>query len=98
MEIRKFGPAVIIGLGGTGQNALVRIKKLFLQNCRQVPPCIRLLAIETDGAQPDVALPDGTLVRLDQNEFCHLTIENIGKARQDELVVPWWTPYDRINN
>jgi hypothetical protein len=54
---KAFGKAVIIGLGGTGQKALLQIKKNFQDTCNgKMPPCVKLLAFDTD--QPDAALRD----------------------------------------
>lgn len=94
---KEFGKAVIIGLGGTGQKALIRIKKMLLDNCGTIPPCIRLLAFDTSSNRDDFVTPDGTTVSFTDEEFCHLNYGQIGECRKNEFVSEWWIPYPAID-
>ena len=42
-----FRPTVVIGLGGTGYNTLLELKKRFVRAYGSVPPIIRFLSIDT---------------------------------------------------
>lgn len=95
---RSFGRAVIIGIGGTGQSALIRIKKLFIDQCGQVPPCIRLLGFDTDANQVKTFDAAGRQVTLDQNEFCHLSVNLVSAAIENPRVKRWWIPYPKLDN
>ena len=94
---RCFAPAVIIGLGGTGQHALIHIKKHFLDQCGLVPPCIKLLAFDTTPDRETASTATGAPVRLDDSEFCHMSVRSIADAIQSPYVETWWTPYETLN-
>jgi len=73
-----FRPTVVIGLGGTGYGALLKLKKRFIDAYGSVPPIIRFLSIDTtenaEGTtQPQAAHPDG---QLDHNEMYVLQVGN----------------------
>ena len=42
-----FRPTVVIGLGGTGYNALLKLKQRFIDAYGSVPPIIRFLSFDT---------------------------------------------------
>lgn len=48
---RKINKTIFIGLGGTGQKVLLDLKRKMLQNFNEVPPSIKLLAIDTTGME-----------------------------------------------
>ena len=90
---QAFGKAVIIGLGGTGQKALIRIKKMFLDHCGgELPPCIKLLAFDTSSNQDHVFNAQGKEVGFDSNEFYHLRVGSVRQAIDNEYVQKWWIP------
>lgn len=96
---QSFGKALIIGLGGTGQKALLQIKKYFQDSCRGVlPPCIKLLEFDTD--QPELSLRDvhGNRVELTPSEFCRLSVSSVGDAIKSPYVKPWWISFPKINS
>ena len=45
----KLRKTFYIGLGGTGMNAILRTKKMFVEKYGKVPPMIGFLGIDTDG-------------------------------------------------
>ena len=47
----KIKCSLFIGLGGTGIQALLHTKKMFIDNFGKVPPMIGFLGIDTDGVQ-----------------------------------------------
>ncbi len=94
---RSFAPAVVIGLGGTGQQALIRIKKLFLEQCGRIPPCIRLLAFDTTADRETAYGPGGEKITFDDNEFCHMSVRSVADAIKNPYVESWWIPYDPLN-
>jgi len=96
---RAFGKAVIIGLGGTGQKALIRIKKMFLDHCGgELPPCIKLLAFDTSSNQEDINNARGEKITFDSKEFYHMRVGSIREAIKSPYIQKWWTPYKKLNN
>jgi len=91
-----FRPTVIIGLGGTGYGALLKLKKRFVDAYGFVPPIITFLSIDTTenaegGAAAETMTTDG---KLDHNETFVLQVGNPAalvngaNAHIDE----WWPP------
>jgi len=96
---RAFGKAVIIGLGGTGQLVLVRIKKMFQDHCGgKLPPCVKLLAFDTDSERKVVKDAQGKVVTFGDQEFLHMTVSNVGQAAVSAHVKPWWIPHDALKH
>jgi hypothetical protein len=64
-----FRPTVVIGLGGTGNGTLLKLKKRFVEAYGSVPPIIRFLSIDTtenaEAAPTPRASSEG---QLDHNE------------------------------
>ncbi|MGM9831380.1 MAG: tubulin-like doman-containing protein [Paludibacteraceae bacterium] len=75
----KLRKTFYIGLGGTGMNAILRTKKMFIDNYNgQVPPMIGFLGIDTDGGVYDKKLEakDGSVVQLEPFEQCSISVRN----------------------
>ena len=70
-----FRRIVLIGLGGSGQQIVLHLKRLFLDQHKRVPPSVKLLCLDTDGAPMDVRsnLTD-RVYRLDPQEFLHIKV------------------------
>jgi hypothetical protein len=95
-----FRPTVVIGLGGTGYNALLKLKKRFIDAYGSVPPIIRFLSIDTtentEGttrtATASTHSPDA---QLDHNETYVLQVGNpgnlVGNGTNPHLD-EWWPP------
>ncbi|NUQ64395.1 MAG: hypothetical protein HUU20_18160 [Pirellulales bacterium] len=94
---KSFAPAVVIGLGGTGQQALIRIKKLFLEQSGRIPPCIKLLAFDTTADRETAYGPGGEKITFDDAEFCHMSVRSVADAIKNPHVDSWWIPYDPLN-
>jgi hypothetical protein len=91
-----FRPTVVIGLGGTGYGALLKLKKRFVDAYGSVPPIIRFLSIDTtenaEGtARPQETTPDG---QLDHNELFVLQVGNPAALVNgtNEHIDEWWPP------
>lgn len=94
---REFGKSVIIGLGGSGQSALIRIKKMFIDHCGQVPPCVKLLAFDTTSNQESLTNAQGEKISFDQDEFLHMKVGNVHNAIQRDCIQDWWIPQESLN-
>jgi len=46
--MKKITPALFIGLGGSGANALLQTKRLYIDTYGKVPPMVSFLAIDTN--------------------------------------------------
>lgn len=97
---QAFGKAVIIGLGGSGQAALIRIKKMFLDHCNgALPPCIRLLAFDTSSRQEHVFNAKNEKITFDSEEFYHLRVGTIRSViENNQYVKQWWINYPPIDD
>lgn len=91
-----FRPTVVIGLGGTGYGALLKLKKRFVDAYGSVPPIIRFLSIDTtenaEGtARPDAAAGEG---RLDHNELYVLQVGSPSGLVNgtNPHIDEWWPP------
>lgn len=89
-----FRPTVVIGLGGTGYGALLKLKKRFVDAYGSVPPIIRFLSIDTtenaEGtSRPQETAPDG---QLDHNELYVLQVGNPGALvnGSNDHIDEWW--------
>ena len=52
-----YQPTLVIGLGGTGKNIILALKKMIAENCEHGMadfPFLKLLSIDTDRAMPPV--------------------------------------------
>jgi len=90
-----FRPTVVVGLGGTGYGALLKLKKRFVDAYGSVPPIIRFLSIDTTENAEGTANPDAKSEgELDHNETYVLqvgspaSLVNGANPHIDE----WWPP------
>lgn len=97
-ETRWLKRTVLIGLGGTGKEALLRVKKKYFEVFGEVPPLLKFLLIDTTPAATDSILvegPDGSKheVRLEPNEV--LLIEARGASmlpKTHDEIREWFPP------
>ncbi|MCX8072738.1 MAG: hypothetical protein N3C12_09840 [Candidatus Binatia bacterium] len=97
-ETRWLKRTVLIGLGGTGKEALLRVKKKYVEVFGEVPPLVRFLLIDTTPAATDAIHaedPEGrtTEVSLEPNEV--LFIEARGASmlpRTHDEIRQWFPP------
>ncbi|HEX8169024.1 MAG TPA: tubulin-like doman-containing protein [Thermoanaerobaculia bacterium] len=90
-----FRPTVVIGLGGTGYGALLKLKKRFVDAYGSVPPIIRFLSIDTTENAEGAAQPAGAEeVRLDHSELYVLQVGNPAGLVNgtNPHIDEWWPP------
>lgn len=74
----KLRRCLYIGLGGTGMNAILQTKKMFVENYNgNVPPMIGFLGLDTDGGVYDKKLDTkyGSVTLL-KSEQCSISVKN----------------------
>ncbi len=83
--------SVVIGLGGTGRDAVLNLKKKYLEVFGTTkPPTTKFLVFDTTAAQ-SITSSDGTEISLDPGEFAHLTVPNpVGFIKNDPAIRSWF--------
>lgn len=94
----KIKRSLFIGLGGTGMNAILHTKKMFIESYGEVPPMIGFLGIDTDGGQYKKSLKTqkGEEVVLDPNEQLPIQVtdpESIYNVNKDAFS---WLPVQNL--
>ncbi|MBW4642022.1 MAG: hypothetical protein KME23_03215 [Goleter apudmare HA4340-LM2] len=88
-----FRPTVVIGLGGTGYEVVLKLKKRFIDVYGSVPEIIRFLSIDTtENIQEREKSPDGSRVVLEPNELYAISVANptsLVGGRNDHID-EWW--------
>jgi hypothetical protein len=91
-----FRPTVVIGLGGTGYNTLLKLKKRFVDAYGSVPPIIRFLSIDTTENAEGATRTDDTARegKLDHNESYVLQVGNPANLVNgtNPHIDEWWPP------
>jgi len=90
-----FRPTVVIGLGGTGYNTLLKLKQRFVDAYGSLPPIVKLLSIDTTENAEGAAERDAAEIRLDHGELFVLQVNNperlVGNGTNPHLD-EWWPP------
>ena len=77
----KIKRCLYVGLGGTGMNALLHTKKMFVETYGEVPPMIGFLGVDTDGNAYKKELPSKYgPVSLDPREQTPIQVEDAREA------------------
>lgn len=77
----KIKRCLYVGLGGTGMNALLHTKKMFVETYGEVPPMIGFLGVDTDGGVYKKELPSNYgPVSISPNEQMPITVQNARDA------------------
>lgn len=77
----KIKRCLYVGLGGTGMNALLHTKKMFVETYGEVPPMIGFLGIDTDGDAYKKELPSTHgPISLAPNEQTPIQVEDAQAA------------------
>ena len=77
----KIKRCLYVGLGGTGMNALLHTKKMFVETYGEVPPMIGFLGIDTDGDAYKKELPSKYgPITLAPNEQTPIQVEDAQAA------------------
>jgi hypothetical protein len=89
----KLRRSLYIGLGGTGMNALLHTKKMFMETYGEIPPMIGFLGIDTDGKvyQNELDSKIGK-IRLDPNEQKPISVTNPAKYYSTQKKDLAWLP------
>ncbi|HEY9804227.1 MAG TPA: tubulin-like doman-containing protein [Leptolyngbyaceae cyanobacterium] len=86
-----FRPTVVIGLGGTGYEVVLKLKKRFIDVYGYVPEIIRFLSIDTtENIQSREKSPDGTKVVLEPNELYAISVANPNGYVSSDHIDEWW--------
>jgi hypothetical protein len=86
-----FRPTVVIGLGGTGYEVVLKLKKRFIDVYGSVPEVIRFISIDTtENIQEREKSPDGTKVILEPNELYAISVANPQLLISGEHIAKWW--------
>src|SRR6185369_8501733 len=90
-----FRPTVVIGLGGTGYNTLLKLKQRFIDVYGNLPPIVKFLSIDTTENAEGGAERDGNEARLEHGEMFVLQVNNperlVGNGTNPHLD-EWWPP------
>ena len=77
----KIKRCLYVGLGGTGMNALLHTKKMFVDTYGEVPPMIGFLGVDTDGDAYKKELPSKYgVISLAPNEQTPIQVEDAQAA------------------
>jgi Tubulin like len=91
-----FRPTVVIGLGGTGYGALLKLKKRFVDAYGSIPPIIRFLSIDTTENAEGTSRAAETAHegQLDHNELYVLQVGNPSGLVNgtNPHIDEWWPP------
>ena len=88
---KEFRRALLIGLGGSGQKVLVHLKRMFIDECGSVPPCIRFLALDTSSEKDNlISQRTGKEIRLSHREFIHLAVQNAADFVKSSPAIKSW--------
>lgn len=96
----KIKRCLYIGLGGTGMNALLHTKKMFVDTYGEVPPMIGFLGIDTDSGAYKKTLEalNGEEISLSPNEQEPIYVKDaraIYMVNKDEMT---WIPTQNLND
>ncbi len=101
MEQKKtLTTTLYVGIGGTGANILLQIKKCFIDSYGEIPPMIGFLAIDTDnGSESKTTRSNtGTLIKLDASESLICSIQNALSTYYVGLSEFSWLPKRNVKN
>jgi hypothetical protein len=88
-----FRPTVVIGLGGTGYEVVLKLKKRFIDVYGSVPEIICFLSIDTtENIQEREKSPDGKKVFLEPNELYPISVSNPAGllGGRNDHIDEWW--------
>jgi len=94
----KIRRSLFIGLGGTGMNALLHTKKMFVDTYGEVPPMIGFLGIDTDGGEYKKTLvrDNGEEVRLDPSEQFPISVKSPKEIYNTNIDHFSWVPQENV--
>lgn len=94
----KIKRCLYVGLGGTGMNALLHTKKMFIDTYGEVPPMIGFLGIDTDGGAYKKSLPSikGEPVTLDPKEQMPIIVKRARPYYDENKEAFSWIPEENL--
>ncbi len=94
----KIKRCLYIGLGGTGMNALLHTKKMFIDTYGEVPPMIGFLGIDTDGGayKKSILSNRGEEVVLDPKEQLPIIVKKARPIYEVQKEAFSWIPEENL--
>ena len=96
----KLKKTLYIGIGGTGVQCLLKIKKCFIDIYGEVPPMIGFLAIDSDTSarnKMETGLR-GDFIKLDNRELLVCTVKDALPTYKNNPNKYDWLPVKNVNN
>ena len=99
MAKSKLKKTLYVGLGGTGVQVLLNVKKCFIDIYGEIPPMIGFLAIDTDTAalNKEVTSNRGKAIKLDSNELLVCTVQQALSVYRNNPKNYDWVPQKNID-
>ncbi len=96
----KIKRCLYVGLGGTGMNALLHTKKMFVDTYGEVPPMVGFLGIDTDGGAYKKSLTsvNGEDIVLVPNEQFPIFVEDARAVYEVNKEDMSWVPAPNVND
>lgn len=94
----KIKRCLYVGLGGTGMNALLHTKKMFIDTYGEVPPMIGFLGIDTDGGAYKRSLSSnkGEAITLDPKEQMPILVKRARPYYDENKEAFSWIPEENL--
>jgi len=87
----EFRRTLLIGLGGAGQQIVLRTKRFFLDTFGVLPPSIKVLCLDTDDEELKMrSATQNREYRIDAQEFLHLAVGEPSKYIESTPDVQRW--------
>lgn len=89
-----------VGIGGTGVEVLLKIKKCFIDSYGEVPPMIGFLAIDSqqDSFNKSETSNFGEAIKMDANEQLFISVENAKNVYDIHKSEFAWMPSQNLRN
>ncbi len=96
----KLKKTLYVGIGGTGTDTLLEVKKCFIDSYGEIPPMIGFLVVDTDGAATNKSRTSskGERIELLPSELLVCTVSgalNVYRANTHEYN---WVPKNNVNS
>ncbi|PYE51975.1 tubulin-like doman-containing protein [Deinococcus yavapaiensis] len=96
LPVHHLKRTVLIGLGGTGKEALLHAKRKYIETFGEMPPLVSFLVIDTtndNASSVPARRPDGVVedVKLNANELVHIVARGASQLpKVNDEVREWW--------
>ncbi len=94
----KLKKTLYVGLGGTGVSVLLNVKKCFIDTYGEIPPMIKFLAIDTDGAakNKEISSNRNIPIRLEDSELLVCTVKQALDVYNNNIHRYDWVPSKNV--